>query len=515
MQTIVFFSNNGIQVLQGIIKSGKLTIRNFKTLTVEEGALINGVITNREALQTTIAAAMEENGDLFKNITLLIDSSLIMTKNIEVPKLNKKALLALASSEFEDAAGNYENLIVDYSSIPGASGQNMFCCAVEKNVLDPYVALFESLKVKIKSIDVGLNAIIKYVSGTRDYHGMTFALNLVDGNNLVSLLFENGLYIFSNRSRLMADRGTEAFASELSTKLSSLIQFNKSEKSEHTLVMSLYAGLDEYELNSLKTLVFDPDLKLFILPQTPNIQVTFNVEDSFDFGGYLYPISGFFSGKSDINLMRAYRESNLIKKEGNDKLKALYLPAGLVIFFLGAFLTFFILNIRMEKNLDWINQYINDEQVQAEYTQAQTLDAQVVIINGEISDMESINQAIASNPVLVAEKLNRIQTLCNEVIALNSMTYDGVTGAIKMTAMAINEQEAALYIERLKATGYFTQVVYVGYSQIEMTKTQTIATTATSSTTNTSQANAATRTTTTTASGYSFTVDAYLKAGGQ
>ncbi|KNZ43119.1 pilus assembly protein PilM [Acetobacterium bakii] len=515
MQTIVYFSNNGIQVLQGGIKSGKLTIRNFKSLPIEEGALINGVITNEEALRTTIAAAMEENGDLFKNISLLIDSSLIMTKNIEVPKLNKKALLALAASEFEDAAGNYENLIVDYSSIPGVNGQNMFCCAVEKNVLDPYVALFESLKVKIKSIDVGLNAIIKYVSGTRDYHGMTFALNLVDGNNLLSLLFENGRYIFSTRSRLMADRGTEAFASELSTRLSSLIQFNKSEKSEHTLVMSLYAGLDEYELNSLKTLVFDPDLKLFIIPQTPNILVTFNVEDTFDFGGYLYPISGFFAGKSDINLMRAYRESNLVKKESNVKYKALYLPIGLAVFFLGAFLTFFILNLRMEKNLEWINQYINDEQVQAEYTQAQTLDAQIAIINEQIASMESINQAIASNPQLVSEKLNRVQTLTNGVIALNTMTYDGTTGALNMTAIANNEQEAALYIERLKATGYFTQIVYGGYSQLEMTRTQTISNTATSSTTSTSQANAATRTTTTTAEGYGFTVDAYLKAGGQ
>lgn len=503
MQTVVFFSNVGIQVLQGVIKGGQLTIQNSRTIPLEAGVLINGVITNEETLGNTIAMAMEEDKNLFKNMNLIIDSSLIMTKNIEVPKLSPKALSALAMSEFEDTAGNYEELVVDYSNIPGPNGQNMFSCAVEKRVLEPYVALFESLKIKINSIDIGLSAIIKYVSGTKDYNGMTFALNIVDGNNLLSLLFENGLYIFSNRSRLMADRGTDAFASELSTRLSSLIQFNKSEKSEHTLVMSLYAGLDEFELNTLKTLVFDPDLKLFILPQTPNVKASFNIDDTFDFGRYLYPVSGFFTGKSDINLMRAYRQSNRVEKDGNFKYKALVLPIGLAVFFIGAFVIFFILNYQMQKNLDWINQYIHNEKTQAEYTQDQILNDQVTLIDGEVSNMEIINKAIASNPKLVTEKLYRMRTLGNGVIALNTMTYDGITGDINMTAVASNAQEAARYIERLMETGYFTQVVYNGNSELAMTKTENTATSGSSTTAQT------------TATGYSFIVDAYLKAGGQ
>lgn len=513
MQTIVFFSNVGIQVLRGVIKGGQLKIQNFKTLPLEAGVLINGVITNIESLRNTIAMALEEDHNLFKNMNLLIDSSLIMTKNIEVPKLSPKALSALALSEFEDTAGNYEDLIVDYSSMPGPNGQNMFCCAVEKRVLEPYVSLFQSLKIKINSIDIGLNAIIKYVSKTKDYNGMTFALNIVDGNNLLSLLFENGLYIFSNRFRLIADRGTDAFASELSTRLSSLIQFSKSEKSEHTLVMSLYAGLDESELNTLKTLVFDPDLKLFILPQTPNIEASFNVAETFDFGAYLFPISGFFTEKSDINLMRPYKQSNVVKKESKFKNKALILPIVLAVFFIGVFVVFFIINSKMQKDLKWANDYINDPKVQAEYTQAQTLDEQITLINAEISGMESINQAISTNPKLVSTKLNSIRTLTNGVIALNTMAYDGSTGDIIMTAIANNEQEAAKYIQRLNATGYFTQVVYTGYSATLNTTTRT---TTNPSTGTTAQVTVTPSTsTTTTTTGYSFVVDAYLKAGGQ
>ena len=87
MQTLVYFSNDGIQVLQGIIKKGRLTITNHKTLAVEAGALINGVITNEEVVREAIAAAQKDNPKLFKNMKLVIDSSLIATKTIEVPKL--------------------------------------------------------------------------------------------------------------------------------------------------------------------------------------------------------------------------------------------------------------------------------------------------------------------------------------------------------------------------------------------------------------------------------------------
>jgi Tfp pilus assembly protein, ATPase PilM len=507
MQTLVYFSNDGIQVLQGIIKGGRLNISNFKTLPVEAGALINGVITNEEAVKETIAEAVKESPRLFKNMKLVIDSSLIATKNVEVPKLKPKELEVVAASEFEDTAGNYDALVVDYAHIPGPSGNNLFCCGVEKRVLESYVTLFASLKIQIKSIDVGLNALIQYVSATKDYQGMTFALNILDGKNLVSLLFENGIYIFSNRSRLLSERGTDAFADELSGKLSSLIQFNKSQKSEHTLNLSLYAGLDEYELNGLRALNFDPDLNLFIIPQTPNIKNGFVMDETFDFGSFIYPIAGFFDGIKPINLFAAFKKSNVVKKERPFEYKALVLPVAMILICLIVFGVFFGLKYNAQQKLEEMNTYISDESNQAEYLQVKALTDEVSGIQAEVSSIEAINAAINSNPDLISVMMNSIATQGNNVIVINSLDYDGSTGAIQIAAIADNEKEAARYIERLKSTGYFTQVEYTGYSQLTATQTTTATTTTTTGTTGSSTS------TTTTTVGYGFTATAYLKAG--
>ena len=126
--------------------------------------------------------------------------------------------------------------------------------------------------------------------------------------------------------------------------------------------------------------------------------------------------------------------------------------------------------------------------------QAKALTDEVSGLQTEVSRIEAINAAISSNPDLVSVMMNSIATQGNNVIDLNSLDYDGTTGALQIIAIADNEKEAARYIERLKSTGYFTQVEYTGYAEI-LTQTST------------------TTTTTSTTKGYGFAAVAYLKAG--
>ncbi len=505
MQTIVYFSNEGIQIIQGAMKRGQLIVSHFQTLPFETGTLINGVITNEEAVKQIIVEAMQANKKLFKNMKLIIDSSLIATKNVEVPKLKPKEMAELAITEFEDSAANYEELLVDYSIIPVPEGQNMFCCGIEKRVLASYIDLFKSLKIPVQSIDVGLNTIIQYITASRDYRGMTFAVNVIDGKNLVSILFENGVYVFSNRTRLMAERGTTAFCEELSEKLSALIQFNRAQRSEYVLNMSVYAGMDEDELEILKSVIFDPAINLFIIPQTSNIKIGFKIEEVFDFGKFIYPIVGFFTGTKPINLAAVYRRSNIVKKEAPMALKLTIVPMGMMVFFLLLFGIFLALRLNAARTLAEANAYINDTNNQQQYMEAKEITDELDRINLQIANMEKINTAVNSNPDVVSEKLNHMATLCNGVIELNSLNYDGTTGAIRIEAMAQTEKDAAAYVDRLKSTQYFTVLDYSGYEKVDMTRTET--------TTNSSTSTVTTKITN--SAMFKFSVNAYLKAGGQ
>ncbi|HAZ05881.1 MAG TPA: hypothetical protein DCY58_06010 [Acetobacterium sp.] len=264
--------------------------------------------------------------------------------------------------------------------------------------------------------------------------------------------------------------------------------------------MSLYAGLDEFELSRLRELNFDPELNLFIIPQTPNIKSGFVIDESFDFGSFIYPIAGFFDGLKPLNLFTAFKKSNVKKKELPFEYKALILPAAMILISLVVFGVFFGLKYSAQKSLEASNAYISDANNQAEYLQATELAEEVSGIQSEISNVEAITAAISSNPNLGAQTMTTLSTMGNGVIALSSLDYDGSTGAIQIVAIANNEKEAARYIERLKSTGYFTEVEYTGYAEISSQTSTTTPTTTTS--------------TTSTSSGFGFVAVAYLKAGG-
>lgn len=220
------------------------------------------------------------------------------------------------------------------------------------------------------------------------------------------------------------------------------------------------------------------------------------MDESFDFGNFIYPIAGFFAGIKPINLFAAYKKSNVVKKELPFEYKVLILPVAMILICLIVFGIFFGLKYSAQKKLEEMNAYISDANNQAEYLQAKALTDEVSAIQTEISSVEAINTAINSNPDLVSVMMNSIAAQGNNVIVLNSLDYDGSTGAIQVVAIASNEKEAARYIERLKSTGYFTEVEYTGYAEISSQTSTTTATTTASKN-----------------SGFGFVSTAYLKAG--
>lgn len=222
------------------------------------------------------------------------------------------------------------------------------------------------------------------------------------------------------------------------------------------------------------------------------------MDESFDFGSFIYPITGFFTGIKPINLFTAFKKSNVVKKELPFEYKALILPVAMILICLIVFGVFFGLKYSAQKKLEETNAFIGDANNQAEYIQAKELTDEVSAIQAEIASVEAINTAINSNPDLVSAMMNSIAAQGNNVVVLNSLDYDGSTGAIQIVAIANNEKEAARYIERLKSTGYFTDVEYTGYAEVSSQ-------TSTSTTTTTNAASAA--------KAFGFVAAAYLKAG--
>lgn len=246
---VVYISSQNIQVLSGSADSNDMIrVEDFITIPIEEGSMINGVITDDQSLREHLETVKEHG---VKECSLVIDSGQILTKNAIVPFMNKKQLLQFVQDELASIDASSTDLVYDYSvltdKIEGTNTGEILCCGVERKLIESYIELFENVGIKLNVIDVSINAVTKLTQELPELENKTYIISILDGNNVSSFLFEKNKYVFSNHARLFSERGSDAFNIEMSGNISQLIQFNKAQHSEHAIEIAYFCNLEEKE----------------------------------------------------------------------------------------------------------------------------------------------------------------------------------------------------------------------------------------------------------------------------
>lgn len=494
MQTTLYFSNQSLQILQGELKNGALVVSRYVTVPMEAGGLINGVVTNEEILLAALRRARDDFDVEFKNVSLVINTSLAVYKNLQVPKLKPAELLDVCRHEFEDSP-NYDDLIMDYKGIAGKDGAvNMFAVAMERGVLDNYVHLFADAGIKLARIDTGLSGLVDYVGHTAEYATRTFSMYAVDGNNLLYALFENGRYVFSSFARIMAQRGSEAYAIEMAGKISSLAQFNKSQKSGYEMTTALFAGITDEEVKQIAGATEGTGITCALLPTTGNVVARHAMDDPFYLDEGIMPAAGSFEVKDAVNLMAAYKKAINPRRTIDIRNKKAILPIVLAGLFVVTLLGFFILNFLTQRDINELQNYINNSSNASSYAKAQDVENQLSNLQKQISAYDAASSAKATYPSFGSDKIAQVVT-GGDGITATSMDIDMTTGTLKFTGTAGNEYQASTYVNNLITSGLFQTVEYQGYSY-------SAGSTVTTGTT-----------TSTTPGTYNFTYTALLKGG--
>lgn len=292
---VIFISTENIQVIKGSCdKSDMIKVDDFKNYSLLEGAMINGVITDEQAVKDVLEQIKQEGVNTAR---LVLDSGQIIVKNLTVPFLKKKEILEVVKDELASVDQNHEDLVYDYSVLQDKfedeqTGGEILCCGIERKLLSSYIDLFDNVGIKLKSVDVSVNALQKLTQELVDFEHKTYIISVIDGNNLSSYLFEDNHYTFSNRTRLFSERGTEAFTLEMNSNISQLLQFNKAKRSPYTIECTYFCGLRDDE----EPMVFESikqNLNIGSQP-FPNSKIVYLTDASkgftFQLHDYIYPV---------------------------------------------------------------------------------------------------------------------------------------------------------------------------------------------------------------------------------
>lgn len=276
--TTVYLCNNHVHVAVGTPGAKQITLRQVLELQLEEGCLINGVITNDTALGAQLSTFWRANDLPIKDVALVIDSTQFLSKMVQVPAMAPKKQMEVAKNELAPMETR-QDPVVDYMVLrtdKKTKTDTLLASSVERSFLQQYVAIFEKIGISLCSIDTALACYLKLMDFMPVFQEKTCILLIFDGDNLQAILLENGHYKYSSRSRLFNQHGTPEFGTEVTSQLSSTIQFQLSDKSGYTITDVFFCGCDEFDftvcMDGCRTLRLEanmlPDDGNIILPNT-------------------------------------------------------------------------------------------------------------------------------------------------------------------------------------------------------------------------------------------------------
>ena len=196
-----------------------------------EGCLINGVITN----EADLTAALKE----------FFTANKLPMNRVALPAMSEKKRMAVLSHELASGGAEVRAPLDDYMLLSRDARtrvDTVLATRVEQSVIAGYDALAKAVGFKLYSIDLGLAAPIKAVRTIPDLQQKTFVLLQFDDDTISACLFVQGQYTYSTRSRLFNPRGSAESGTEIAQKLSGLIQFHTTSKSEHRIETVCFAG---------------------------------------------------------------------------------------------------------------------------------------------------------------------------------------------------------------------------------------------------------------------------------
>lgn len=254
MKTAVYIKSDRIQAARGSFSDGRAVIRDYWEEPLGEGTMINGIITDEQAVAAALKRLWIKSGLSDKKVTLVVDGRGISAKLLTAPALKGNKMLSFIKEEFSDSEG-YENMIYDYAVTEaprGKDGLSVLAFMAEPEFIKSYTELFRSAGIGLSGIETALNCRVKLFRLIRELHTEKCVIAQAETNTVITTLFVNGSYRFSGRTRLTEERSTQGFVNETAKIVSSMLQFSKAGNSGEDITNVYMGGFSPDEESLLR-----------------------------------------------------------------------------------------------------------------------------------------------------------------------------------------------------------------------------------------------------------------------
>lgn len=458
MSTIVYLSNQFVQAVE--VKGGNAIWVSQEM--APEGSIINGVVTDEETFTEFIKRFFIKNKLPKKDCVLVVSSSQITTRMLELPKAGYTDLNKMIAREFSD--NRTDNTLYVYHVMndnqPGRM-QKLLAAAVDKSFVQSYVQLFAQAGIEVVAMEPAIIHFAKRFMDEAVVKKQNCIVQIHDGFEVVSILFVNGRYLFSQRNRILAEESDEALAGEAEELIQGLLQFAGSQKLEKPVSLVLVCGQNQEKLTGM--IAASSDFSGVIQIQEykgkkEQIHMKNASEGKVDYV-YVQKDAGCEKYLNFIWKMHEDSEENRKRKQNISMALPAILATALCLVIVAG-LGYSYLHGKMQLT-------ILQKEMQSVDTANNTYDlmeANVMRMQKQVDDAEFLWEQLLSYPTINSGLHQKLQKCAGAGVDLQIVSFDRDTGVLTMQATASRANGISDFIDRLQELPELYEVEYQGYT---------------------------------------------------
>ncbi len=449
-ETIVVLQDEGILAVSG--KEGQ-TPKIEKVVHMDTEGFEDPMTQWRKVLE---AYAWQQHPGPVK---LVLPAAYSSTRISQIPYAKGKQLDKMAEQVKKE---NFSEDIADYCVIHAdrKNGTSLCCGGAERDVLQQFQEIFKELKIELKAVTVPMEGYLRVLESIKEYRGKTAIYLFFEESSVTSILYKEGIYHYSTRSRIFSERGTLDFGTEIVRSISGMLQFYSTAKTGIPITDVYYAGCSEDDFEVCEEGLRNMNLEIHAMRD----QLKIDAE-----GGAEYCLSGIGAlmtdkNKNSIDLLKVWA------KEKNEETKAevhfgkdLFFPVLTFAICMVVFAGVSVWNLKLSGDISDIQDWINNSAVQSQYQAAKQVKEQSDLLVNAQSQVEEMKKNLATFPDLNEEKVSAIVDVGGSDMNVRIKTLDAESGTLTFNAISKKVIDIPGYISKLQKTGLFSSVNYTGY----------------------------------------------------
>lgn len=164
------FDSNEIRIVEGKSSKKGIVVNKYFTVKIPNYIYKDGIINDMEQLSFNIKNALQDNKISRGNVHAIVNSSIIILREVAFPKVDKEDIDNLIKYQLGDFVPIHtEDYVVKYVNLgtfieQGTEKLNILIIGIPKNIVESHLELIKDLGLKPAVMDFKGNAISKLLS---------------------------------------------------------------------------------------------------------------------------------------------------------------------------------------------------------------------------------------------------------------------------------------------------------------------------------------------------------------